>query len=206
MSPLFSASSLIFTLAPIASLFENICTSVDLSWMIIAPSLAFSPYIFTAFSFFNTEIFSIRLGSKASTTARSDSFPLIIIKGVFSFDKEAPDTLIEVAFSPFTINTESFDITLPTTTTLFFAVSTTDASTTFSSFLASKIAAKSLTLTAEISSAFSEISGRAKAVTAIAASGSTYKYFKRAQGFDFSFNIIVIRLFILKHLQLNKVL
>ena len=55
------------------------------------------------------------------------------------------------------------------------------------------ISAKSLTLTAEISSTFSEISGRAKAVTAIAANGSTYKYFNRAHGFDFSFNIIVIR-------------
>ncbi len=45
----------------------------------------------------------------------------------------------------------------------------------------------------EISSAVSEISGRAKAVTAMAATGSIYKYFNLAHGFDFSFNIIVIR-------------
>ena len=63
----------------------------------------------------------------------------------------------------------------------------------FSATFVSTIAVKSLTLTAEISAAFSEISGRAKAVTVMAANGSTYRYFKRAHGLDFSFNIIVIR-------------
>jgi len=52
---------------------------------------------------------------------------------------------------------------------------------------------KSLTLTAEISSDTEVTSGRAKAVTARAATGITYKHFIRAQGLDFSFNIMVIR-------------
>ena len=52
---------------------------------------------------------------------------------------------------------------------------------------------KSLTLVTEISLNSLETSGRANAATAMAASGSTYKYFKRAHGLDFFLIIIVIR-------------
>ena len=93
-------------------------------------------------------------------------------------------------------------ITLAPTTGVFVLFSNTCPCTfisfagCFSELLTSSvfiIAVKSLTLTAEISSNSLEISGRAKAATAMTANGSTYRYLSRAHGLDFFFNIIVIR-------------
>ena len=93
-------------------------------------------------------------------------------------------------------------ILAPITGTFFLSASTTvpvtlnfssEENSTLLTSSAFTIEVKSLTLTLEISLSSFETSGLAKAATATAANGSTYKYFTRAQGFDFFLIIIVIR-------------